>query len=90
MIYLYIPGHAGFGNQLFMYAKAYAVARDLGEQITIINLTTYDDEHPFLLKKTEAGPDCAEGVFDRSYLQPAVPFSDLPVDGFSAAAHSLL
>lgn len=56
MIYLYIPGHAGFGNQLFMYAKAYAVARDLGEQITIINLTTYDDEHPFLLKKLKLDP----------------------------------
>ncbi|MCD8096627.1 MAG: alpha-1,2-fucosyltransferase [Lachnospiraceae bacterium] len=56
MIYLYIPGHSGFGNQLFMYAKAYAEAREWNEQITIINLTTYDDEHPFLLKKLELDP----------------------------------
>ena len=36
MIYLYIPGHSGFGNQLFMYAKAYALAeeRDEDELIT--------------------------------------------------------
>ncbi len=39
-----------------MYAKAYAEARERNEQIAIINLTTYDDEHPFLLKKLELDP----------------------------------
>lgn len=51
MIYLYIPGHSGFGNQLFMYAKAYALAEERDEDITIINLTTEDDNHPFMLER---------------------------------------
>lgn len=51
MIYLFIPGHSGFGNQLFMYAKAYAVASEKKDKMTIINLTTNNDDHPFMLDK---------------------------------------
>lgn len=64
MILLELLGGAGQGNQLFMFSRAYALAKETNQKITILFCTSKEriKNRPYILDKFNIDKDCISHV----------------------------